>query len=516
MRSVRLHLRTDDVIIAVTGVVLGLWYVLGVGGYFPLDDSWIHQTYARNLGLNGEWAFLSGVPSAASTSPLYTVVLSIGYRLGIPMIAWTHAIGIVALVATGMVGGRMARLAMPGVRGLHLATGLALVAAWHLLWAAASGMETMIFSLLTMVLIAYVWRELSGRSRETRSVLGRGAGFGILAALTTLARPEGALLVALCGVALVVSRPGMRWRDVVGWGSAAVGTFLLTLAPYLIFNLQVTGGLLPTTSAAKQAFAQPLLELGYLWRVGQMTLPLLAGGQVLLVPGMVACAIWILVGNRLRLAPVYALPILWGIGLILLYSAWLPLPFQHGRYVIPALPALITAGVMGTAMLLSQSRRVMPARAAVRALSLAAALLFAVFVIGPGRTAHQLDVAIIQQEMVSAAGYIRAHVPIDELLVIHDIGAVGYFAPRPMLDIAGLVSPEVVPLIGNAEGLWALMESRGGRYLLAFADQVPNDDPADPRLCPIYWSPGDAALIAGGSKMILYTIAWDRRCPPLT
>jgi hypothetical protein len=25
---------------------------------FPLDDSWIHQSYARNLALPGEWSFL--------------------------------------------------------------------------------------------------------------------------------------------------------------------------------------------------------------------------------------------------------------------------------------------------------------------------------------------------------------------------------------------------------------------------------------------------------------------------
>ena len=27
---------------------------------FPLDDSWIHATYARNLALYGEWAFHVG------------------------------------------------------------------------------------------------------------------------------------------------------------------------------------------------------------------------------------------------------------------------------------------------------------------------------------------------------------------------------------------------------------------------------------------------------------------------
>jgi hypothetical protein len=513
MRFARLHLRIDDLIIAAAGTALGLWYVLGAGGFFPLDDSWIHQTYARNLGLNGEWAFLSGVPSAASTSPLYTVLLAIGYRLGIAPIAWTHALGITALVAAALIAAGMARQILPRVTYLPLATGLALAAAWHLIWAAASGMETMIFALLTLAVIAYVWRERAGRSQRTTHVLMRGAVFGLLAGLTTLARPEGVLLIGLCGAAVLAARPGMRWRDVILWGGAGGIIFLVVLAPYLIFNLQVTGGPLPTTSAAKQAFARPLFELNYLWRVWQMAVPLLAGGQALLLPGIIAYGFWVVFGRQGRSAAILTLPLAWGVGLILLYGAWLPLPFQHGRYVIPALPALITVGVIGTALLLTWARRNLLMRAATRALALATVLLFGVFVIGPGRAAHQLDVDIIQQEMVAAAGYIAENVPIDDLLVIHDIGAVGYFAPRPMLDIAGLISPEVVPLIGDPQALWDLMEARDGRYLLAFADQIPNDDPSDPRLCPVYLSPGDAAIRAGGTKMVLYALAWDRRCP---
>ncbi len=37
----------------------------------PLDDSWIHQTYSRNLAERGEWAFIPGSPSAGSTAPLW-------------------------------------------------------------------------------------------------------------------------------------------------------------------------------------------------------------------------------------------------------------------------------------------------------------------------------------------------------------------------------------------------------------------------------------------------------------
>jgi hypothetical protein len=44
--------------------------LLGLG--LPLDDAWIHQTYARSLADRGEWAFQAGEPSAGSTSPLWS------------------------------------------------------------------------------------------------------------------------------------------------------------------------------------------------------------------------------------------------------------------------------------------------------------------------------------------------------------------------------------------------------------------------------------------------------------
>ena len=62
-----------------------LTYTLG----FPLDDSWIHVTYARNLALTGQWAFRLGHSSAGSTSPLWTLLLTPGFWLGLEAIPET-------------------------------------------------------------------------------------------------------------------------------------------------------------------------------------------------------------------------------------------------------------------------------------------------------------------------------------------------------------------------------------------------------------------------------------------
>ena len=71
-------------------------YTFRVG--FPLDDAWIHQTYARNLAERGEWAFLPGIQSAGSTAPMWTSVMALGQLLGINAITWANLVGLSLLV----------------------------------------------------------------------------------------------------------------------------------------------------------------------------------------------------------------------------------------------------------------------------------------------------------------------------------------------------------------------------------------------------------------------------------
>ncbi|MBK8021343.1 MAG: hypothetical protein IPK19_07880 [Chloroflexi bacterium] len=490
-------------------IALGVLYIAAAGGNFPLDDSWIHQTYARNLAESGEWSFVPGQPSAASSSPLYTVLLAVGYFLRIPYLIWTHGLGIAALALTAIFGSLLARRLMPTSHAVVLAGGLSVASAWHLIWAAGSGMETPIFAMFTLFLIWLAWRELDPEVAASGTLLLRGAVFGLVAALCTLTRAEGILLVALLGVLLLRFRPGQTWSSLFLYGVAAVVVFSLVLLPYLIYNLDVTGGLLPNTAAAKAADATPLFYESYLWRLGYLLEPLAAGPQIVLVPGMVAYAVWLI---RDRKPLILAAPLIWSVALIGLYAAMLPLNIQHGRYLIPLLPAALVCGVVGTAWLLKVSRRSMVGRVLTRALAAAVVVVTLMFVFVLGLAAYRQDVAIVDQEMVASALWLRDNVPPEDLLVVHDIGAVGYFAPRPVLDIAGLVNPEVIPLLFDPQGMWALIEERGGRYLMALDNQVPGENLQDPRLCQIFTTGGEAAKRAGGSNMTIYRLAFDENC----
>lgn len=512
----RLMVRRTDIALLLISVGLVAYYVAVGGGGFPLDDSWIHQTYGRNLGQFGEWAFLRGQASAASTSPLYTVLLALGYALGLPYALWTHALGALSLAGAGMLTVRLAERVDPRARWLPLIAGLAVVGNWHLIWAAASGMETMLFSAFTLLLIYLGWREADqNRALAVNSLLRRGLVFGGVAALTTLARPEGIALAGLVWLTVLASRVQQTRRNFAFWTLAAAAGFGILMAPYALYNLRVTGGLLPDTAAAKQAEYAGLLALSIWERMGLLLIAVGAGVQLLLVPGFATYVsqLSIRISDWWR-SLLFMLPALWPVALVVLYALRLPANYQHGRYVIPGLPAFLLSGVVGMAWLVASNRRSAIRRVLTQVVVLSSAVVAVVFalVVGPG--AYRQDVAVINEEMVASALWVRDNLPEGELLAVHDIGAVGYFAPRPILDLAGLVSPEVVPVIRDADGLWALMQARDARYLLAFPDQIPGQNTQDPRLCLIFSSNGTMAQQVGAANMAVYALAFDEPCLP--
>jgi hypothetical protein len=92
------------------------------------------------------------------------------------------------------------------------------------------------------------------------------------------------------------------------------------------------------------------------------------------------------------------------------------------------------------------------------------ALLLIFFILGI--QAYSQDVALINSEMVATARWVQANTPEDALIAAHDIGAIGYFADRHILDLAGLISPEVIPLLADKEGMAAYVLESEADYLV--------------------------------------------------
>lgn len=474
------------VLLLLSTVSVGIFMVAGAtpdGAGFPLDDAWIHQTYARNLALRGEWAFIPGELSAGSTAPFWSLLLAVGYALHINHFLWAYLLGTVLLFSLGWLGMAIfERLTKgcPGCRQWSILAGIFLILEWHMVWAAASGMETILQATLVCALL---YRLVSG----THPWWVNGGLIG----LSVWVRPDG--LTLLGPALLVLVTQSVTWRQRGRDAFGLIAGFLLLFAPYLYFNQRLAGTWWPNTFFAKQIEYAAELGASLLSRLGeQATLPLVGAG-VLLLPGfiyVIAVSVWrrnwaVLAGG------------IWFLGYLGIYALHLPVTYQHGRYVMPAMPVYFLWGLGGFELLLAKYASAPLVRLLGRAWLVSIGVVLGLFYI-LGVNAYRTDVAVIQGEMVAAAQWVAENTEQDALIAAHDIGALGYYSERRLLDLAGLVSPEVIPFIRDENRLAAYLYERGADYLVTFPGWYPHlVDIAR----PVFQSTGQASPAQGGENM---------------
>lgn len=473
-------------------VLLGIGLFVGLAAArvqpgFPLDDAWIHQTYARNLARHGRWEYVPGATSAGSTAPLWTLMLAAGYLLQMPYLLWTYLLGGLTLLGLAWAGMRLWRNLWPEQTERDWLAGVVIVFTWPLIWAAASGMETLLFAAIAVSILASYGEYVSGRwqvvaqspmvhrpmAHQTIPNLRSPFILGFLSGLLILARPDGLVLLALValGLALLPGTISNRIKEVIIFLGAAA----LPLLPYFIFNQWASGTLWPNTFYAKQTEYAVLLGQPLWSRLGQLLYLSLGGpasgwqgmssAHLLLLPGLVTAGWLALKKDWTGLHLYCSLPLLWAGGHVFLYAWRLPVTFQHGRYVMATIPIWVLYGLAGWRLLLTGWRdgRLLWIGQRVAGFTFAGLLLIFWFL---GAQAYANDVGFVEGEMVNVAWWLARNTPQDAVIAAHDIGAIGYFAGRPLLDLAGLISPEVVPLLADEPALARYILSSDANYLV--------------------------------------------------
>lgn len=473
---------------------------------FPLDDSWIHLQFARNLAAGEGLSFNSGQLVAGSTAPLWTAIVSLVYFLPAQPIFWVKLLGVSLFLLGGWITFRLGlELALPSSLAL-LASGLTVSTSW-LVWSALSGLEIPLFVVLSLSAIGLHLEERRNGERPPLSLL--------LMAVGALARPEALLLMVLAMVDrllcferdsegdLVWQRPRAR-----SWLLVLVGV-LAVLVPMALFNWSVSGSVLPTTFSAKTpGVARWLPEMRFLHTVlgiffkAQPFMLLLAGAGMLTMLGRLG-------GQKDR----GLLPALWLIGLPLAYSLMNPhggltLVGNLGRYVFPLFPILNLLGVMGLQQIFhrfSGRVRVGSGVFSVRALLLVVLVLptLASLVQGAGRYAQ--GVMNVQDSDVKAARWLKGRLHPEAVLAVNDIGAIKYLLPNRVVDLAGIISPEVREL--NYNGFLDLHQPD---YLVIFPRWFPTmtSEESPFRLLQMFPIPNNITM--GGDELGVYSTPWTR------
>jgi len=417
-------------------VIIG--FVLFVVLVYPLkntlvDDTYIHLVYARNLAEAGELSFNRGDPTYGATSPLWVGLLAVLYKAGVDLIigcrllSWISALCSIALVY---------RLARRTGCGSFTAFSAALVMsaeAWFLRWSAV-GMETSFAMCVTLLALDAAFSVCRG---PRYSIL-----FGLFLFAAVLARPEALLLAPLAFFALLVTRRlgrrgGLLWLPVLA----------VLLAVWFVLIEKHTGTFFPLTAGAKQG--RPVLSAALF---GRAVVPIKIIAATLALPGLALLAGLILGikrGSPLsyficsdRQRSGVLLLLLWAVGLPAVYVL---LDFQIlSRYLLPVAPAIVVLAFSSIANISQGLRMSVRARRSMIALFTAATivqnvLFYAIVVVPPTR-----EFSRGLTEVIGGMGeWLARNAAPDAVVATPDIGAVGYYSGRRVLDLGGLVTPEI-------------------------------------------------------------------------
>jgi arabinofuranosyltransferase len=434
----------------VEGVALALALLVAAACTWPLrhyltDDTFIHLQYARNLAEGQGFVFNPGERVYGSTSPLWVLLLAVPIALGADGLLAARVLGGLATLAALLLWVALARrtIARPWLRAASTVAWSA--HAWMARWS-LSGMETPLA--VALVLAGFVTfagtTPWGGRPRRT----------SLLWALAALVRPECLLLVLLFGLALLVDHG--PWRG-LRRALASLWPALLVHGAWLAFAFAWFGDGTPNTLAAKAAGG---IGLAYHLEQLQREAAIVAATDgVAVVVLVVTLALRAVRGERPRRRPALVLlPWAWLVAVPLLYMVrGVPV---LSRYVVPLLPVLawlawrsldrvLADGEPAEAGVGPAGERHAAARAFAAGVTVALLIVLQNLVTWQRVVRPQVDSfsAGLRQSLLPWGTWFHDHAPADAVIAAPDIGALGYQSRRRVVDLAGLVTPAMVPVL---------------------------------------------------------------------
>ncbi len=510
---------------------------------FPLDDSWIHAQFARNLATGKGFSYNPGVPVSGSTAPLWTLVLATARAVTRETVATTKILGVLfhglsvlfvyALVRTISKDAREALFAAILTASLP-----------RLLWAGLSGMEVTLA--VTLSLAGIVAHVLYGQIDDRRQYVST-----LLLGLATLARPECAVFFVATAIDRVLVGTVIEWRDMTtrSWlvpATLHVALFVLVLAPFLIFSRRFGIGFLPNTAYAK----------ALLWRVGLISAVAtgdtaelfrsftvrpfdyfvsflqenLSNNPVLFMFAGVGFLRMIFYepyakGSRYRsfVVPLAVVLFPLAIGIFVPFG---DASYQEGRYAAPVAPLVLIIGAVGMygaaryAVRLFADAKFLgePARIVLERSLIGVFMLMALFAqarnVWYGGRLHGMEVANIEEMQVTLGRWIDLNLPEDAVVATNDVGAIAYFSQREILDTVGLISPEILAHIKGAESrdraVFTFLEEKRPGYAVLFPNWYPEMVKQRAIFEPMHRAVVHENVIVGGDELVVYKLDWTQ------
>lgn len=419
--------------------LLGTAVLYSAFSHWAYDDPFITYRYAENLLHGLGFVYNPGERVLSTTTPLFALLLA-GLGWFYPDLhSLANMLGVISIV----VGGICVWILGRHWKSRWLAwTGLLLYPTFALLFNTL-GSETPFYLMLCLAVIVFYEREAYNLA-------------ACMAALAVLVRADGVLLVGLLGLDFIIKRRKVllrgNWR---GLPITSLGLFCGFLALWFGFAWMYFGAPLPVTLAAKQA--QGAMAISVRFAPGLMRI---AGWYSHRWQYWVELALAIVgVTYAVRYQQRGILIVIWSLVYFVAYSV-LGVS-SYFWYYAPLVPGFIVATGYGIeasykilCVLASQIKWVYQY---LPALLLAVLLLAQVTHLNALRQNPDKRYPIYK----AAGEWIYRNTPESVRVGALEVGIIGYYAQRPMIDFAGLIQPEVAAMMNTETtyedtAMWAI------------------------------------------------------------
>lgn len=444
----------------------------------PLDDSWIHLRYADSLAQGYRLSLNRGEPTPGATSPLWVALIAGAIRMGISPLAAGQAISIAFNVLAVLAAYHLAVLVI-GARGAWIAAALC-CSSGILAWSAGAALEVGLFNFLSLHALRLHVANTHGR---WRSALAEA----LLIGLAIWARPEAVGLLAVLTVSnawacLATGVSRRRAFATFGQSVCQAALAIAIAAPYSWFSQVTIGRPLPSTFYVKAGapfsfeFVGQCLVSFVETLASESPLVALAAGlgiavtlaRMLSRPRQVSLMGWVV-----------GLPMAYGI----IGNTEAGANFgRHFYILIPGVMVLAALGIRATAHLLVRlTRRPSVGGHIVRVAALVLVMDLLWHAYGRGQQ-FVLNVKNINDMQVAAAAWVRDNVSPRHTVAVNDIGAIAFHADRPIMDLRGIATPEILPFLERYgrpgeptrdSGVLEFLEQARPDYLLVFPEWYP-------------------------------------------
>jgi hypothetical protein len=408
------------------------FYLFPLAGFehsFPIDDSYITLTAARNLAEHNVFAVNPDAPVAGITSPLHVLLVGLcGKLVGVEFA--DRALGLAAYLAAVLGTFVWVRQLEAGLAAAAVVAAMTALFG-PLTFGALNGLETDLFAALV------VWSFVAFEASRTRPRVTYLVG--ALVGLAILTRPEGYFLAAaLFGVRGLELLRQKNWRGVLTL-AGSVGITTALVAPYLAVNYAILGHVFPLTVSAKRYFFNAVCQPFRRDLLITLAAPLLlVGFFAVLAP----FALWANTWWRRLYAPAF---------LTIFYLSYLTqfsgaLSHYWGRYQHPLLPLYLAALVLGGWRLSDLLRARVGKSGTVLLIALLVFWLLGAGVSGGMQQKIYRGALTTASEggyLMGVVHWLQQHSEPGEAVAAHDIGMVSYFSGRRIVDLVGLTDPAI-------------------------------------------------------------------------